>query len=1655
MGDVAAGDYEMDFEDAEGMGVDSPLNMDAGQASLPSLYADEGSPSDGIPLTIDGGPAMDKADALARAREIQLAKANGQFPTPSHMRPRGVNAPFVDPRKKAPRPFVDPRRPRVQAVPSPMHQQGQGQGQQGHNPYAQQQQPQQYGRSPPSQAPPPPPMGHQQYGQGPVPLYQHQTPPSMYQGGGSSISDPEYIPAGGRPQQARPQGGYGQAAAPAQPLYGHGGQAQQSMPTHTHQPHMQHGYQPPRQGVPPQPQQYGSAPQTRPTHPSPYGGGPGTGGAMVSPGGGMAAPVPRTSPGGGMYSMRSKLSALGGGGGGGSTHTPNQPPSLPSRGGGLYGQSSGSSVSAPQYHPPRSTPPSSVQGQGGYGTAPTTSVYGGGGQVPKRETAQVGVYGASSSARPQSSAPPSMYGSAPQGNSDTLSKGGMYGSAPAPAPVSGQSGNTYGTTVPPKTEPTHPLPKRETEGEERENTPPSAAAAAPPKRKVVAFKPLVSTNGSIPTDKTPTWVNALSKPGPSYPFSMPPVNQREGLGRLLGTLNPFKPFRGSIDLGVLTDTVKMTDWRSRSNAMAAAVSAEFMLLAFAALREGGAQKGCRAALPKGRVAGRPTTGSGGLGSGGEKRRLMQDIKRLQSRRKKLKQAARKKYYDDEIEELQERLDVLEGNGDTPAADKPVKQQADINLFVPAGTLPPSSKSGDAVLVATSMSFIGKAPGFCFVAHTLYSDAMQMDSGPSLYKGKGKGKKRGGGGSSGEEMVALKLVSHINQSLFSIPRSGLYCAVLKDSAQLVRALESIRKGRSRPPPFCFLGYEPPEYTSLFEPPSQRDMVDAQIAHVSEGLGLSTRQTRALTSLVLGSLGLTGTRKRDAYSPRGGILRGTFGSGKSRVLVGLLMTIMRCASMRYTYQAESGDEAMDTEADGVDGACPSLTRVDKRPEIIMVTSCTNVAVDRLLSGLLKQWDDINGDDGVLGKKGETDGEGEAEAEAEKPKTKSKSKAKTKCDQILKGLGAKSLRECLIRLGPKQALMKEVGTCHTNATRVKYPKLVIVFTTTASCKKVPAVLGGPSLVSLVIADEASQISEAQMVAAVADLQVDGDIALYNGDIEAERERERKKQMGKCGKSDDKTQEIVTVLPTGRILLCGDPMQLSPVAQCKAMSQSVLDRWQSLIPPSAIIPLNEQFRCHRGIAEAASEMFYRGSVISRGPHRYLTSVEPGLIERQVKGQVTKRGGSVTNVQEQKEVLKIIKELLSSDDDIEPHHVCVISPYRAQCAEMQTLLQREGAPYKDIQAATVDAFQGQERPVVIATLARPTPTEFLDDEQRVNVSLTRAIHTLYIVHSFQRGVLLSDSTWGRLIQRARQNHRLNAESEPSIGSASEEDSDVDTPESEGETLPRPSVSLYGASSAAGPLVPLPMPKREEVPSIAPLPTPSTTTASVAPAAPTIPCVQHPSCAPVAEDDDEFPSLEDMGMGEGDRDGEGDDMEYMLREMEGDADRDRERQREIERERERQVECGADGVKVEGQRDIKTVYGAAPTTTVPVGTKDVPTDTAAAADPSVIPYSQLVAGDDYIDFGETPTLLDPSRLAGTVVRAEGEGERETGGETADESDVTLSLVKVETPQEREGEGEDGGESESEVTEDYGDGFNPIDPEAGNDALLDIKLEDFF
>ena len=234
-----------------------------------------------------------------------------------------------------------------------------------------------------------------------------------------------------------------------------------------------------------------------------------------------------------------------------------------------------------------------------------------------------------------------------------------------------------------------------------------------------------------------------------------------------------------------------------------------------------------------------------------------------------------------------------------------------------------------------------------------------------------------------------------------------------------------------------------------------------------------------------------------------------------------------------------------------------------------------------------------------------------------------------------------------------------------------------------------------------------------------------------------------------------IAVSLASPRLLLLGDPQQLPQVSQGthpEPVDTSALG-WvmdgADVVPPEYGYFLARTWRMHPAVAEPVSQLSYRGELAAHPSTalRTLSGVEPGLHPVPVRH----RGNATQSIEEAAAVVDIVRGVVGRawtdirvDDDgvttplapraLQQGDIIVVTPYNAQQVAVEEALAAAGFP--DIPVGTVDRFQGQEAAVAIVSLAAsagrdaPRGLEFLLLRNRLNVAISRAKHTAYLVHS-------------------------------------------------------------------------------------------------------------------------------------------------------------------------------------------------------------------------------------------------------------------------------------------------------------------------------------
>ncbi|KAI9907099.1 hypothetical protein PsorP6_016624 [Peronosclerospora sorghi] len=232
-------------------------------------------------------------------------------------------------------------------------------------------------------------------------------------------------------------------------------------------------------------------------------------------------------------------------------------------------------------------------------------------------------------------------------------------------------------------------------------------------------------------------------------------------------------------------------------------------------------------------------------------------------------------------------------------------------------------------------------------------------------------------------------------------------------------------------------------------------------------------------------------------------------------------------------------------------------------------------------------------------------------------------------------------------------------------------------------------------------------------------------------------------------------------RLVFVGDHRQLPATVISKPLEAMGYDRslFERMVENAAPVALlTQQYRMHPDIAAFPSTAFYAGCLVQDESLRVLTAqayhsdraFQP-LMFWDVQGVQTQVRGSTSlrNLNEVDVVVQLVRRLLDRfPQESWQNRIGIIAPYRQQIYAVRGALQRletDGARGLDIEVNTVDGFQGREKEIVIYSCVRTKGRKqrgrkqhstkdahgreaFWADERRMNVALTRAKSSLWIV---------------------------------------------------------------------------------------------------------------------------------------------------------------------------------------------------------------------------------------------------------------------------------------------------------------------------------------
>ncbi|KAF4076992.1 hypothetical protein AMELA_G00203080 [Ameiurus melas] len=196
----------------------------------------------------------------------------------------------------------------------------------------------------------------------------------------------------------------------------------------------------------------------------------------------------------------------------------------------------------------------------------------------------------------------------------------------------------------------------------------------------------------------------------------------------------------------------------------------------------------------------------------------------------------------------------------------------------------------------------------------------------------------------------------------------------------------------------------------------------------------------------------------------------------------------------------------------------------------------------------------------------------------------------------------------------------------------------------------------------------------------------------------------------------------------------------------------------------LSFQYRMHPVICEFPSKYIYNNDLKSDGEtaRKLLSSswpFEPYRVFDVIDGKERKEGDSFSNLKEVNLVLLLLKllgEKHATRKEKQQIRIGIITPYNAQKQRLlQALKNDTDKEYKkciQVEVDTVDGFQGREMDCIIVSCVRASNENgsigFVANRQRMNVTITRAKFSLFILGHL---CTLKQSEWGALIEDAKE----------------------------------------------------------------------------------------------------------------------------------------------------------------------------------------------------------------------------------------------------------------------------------------------------------------
>ena len=251
-----------------------------------------------------------------------------------------------------------------------------------------------------------------------------------------------------------------------------------------------------------------------------------------------------------------------------------------------------------------------------------------------------------------------------------------------------------------------------------------------------------------------------------------------------------------------------------------------------------------------------------------------------------------------------------------------------------------------------------------------------------------------------------------------------------------------------------------------------------------------------------------------------------------------------------------------------------------------------------------------------------------------------------------------------------------------------------------------------------------------------------------------------------------MMAMLQPTKIIMAGDHKQLPPIIASEKVPHDLQTSiFERIMRPDNHTMLDISYRMRAPICAFVSDLFYGGQLrakIATASDRIVCDDPLLSFDHPVVFAPIADNGLQTSDLEAFAIINIV--LKYREMGLRPAEIGILSPFRAQAANIRRRMRRawaetyydeseEAIEVQDLAVDTIDKMQGQEREVIILSLAAGDRDymnemgDFLYNPNKLNVAFSRAKSKLIIVGNYQRIKELSPQNYPHVAQMLRSPH--------------------------------------------------------------------------------------------------------------------------------------------------------------------------------------------------------------------------------------------------------------------------------------------------------------